>query len=133
VFEDVDTRTDAVTLHLGGDETPADHIRRVLRTGLLVCDDVAMVSRRNSQSLALYFSRMGATLEQLGPMLGVMNLKDVGSIAEGRGADPVHVTCVGLPMLDLYVAAYVYETFLQDLSGGESAAHLPMAEIAERA
>ncbi|AJD42408.1 ornithine cyclodeaminase [Rhizobium sp. SEMIA 4085] len=112
VFAAQDIFANAVLLHLGGDETPVDHIQTVLRSGLAICDDVSMVSRRNSQSLALYFSRMGATLEQLGPFLGVMGFKDlpVGGDVPDR---PILITCVGLPMLDLYVAAHVYETWLK--------------------
>ncbi|MBB4187296.1 alanine dehydrogenase [Sinorhizobium terangae] len=114
VFEIADICPNATILHLGGDETPADHIQNVLRSGLALCDDISMVSRRNSQSLALYFSRLGSTLEQAGPVLGVLSLKDfcdASSISER----PILLTCVGLPMLDLYLAAQVYETwFLPD-------------------
>ncbi|WP_087002106.1 hypothetical protein [Rhizobium sullae] len=112
VFAPPDISANSLLLHLGGDETPADHIQAVLRSGLAVCDDVSMVSRPNSQSLALYFSRAGATLEQLGPFLGVTNFKDVAD--RGDVLDrPTLITCVGLPMLDLYVAAHVYETWLR--------------------
>ncbi|MCO6181040.1 ornithine cyclodeaminase [Ciceribacter sp. RN22] len=110
IFDIAEINPIATVLHLGGDETPAGYIRDTLRSGLVLCDDVSMVSRRNSQSLALYFSRMGSTLEQLGPLLGVSSLKDfcdAGDITESQ----ILVTCVGLPMLDLYVAAHVYETW----------------------
>ncbi|WP_426232365.1 ornithine cyclodeaminase [Pararhizobium sp. DWP3-4] len=77
VFDDVEASAGAITLHLGGDETPGPYIHRVLRTGRLLCDDVAMVSRRNSQSLALYFSRGQVTLEMLAPVLGNTNFCDL--------------------------------------------------------
>ncbi|WP_192937188.1 ornithine cyclodeaminase [Sinorhizobium meliloti] len=110
VFESAEIYPNAVVLHLGGDETPAGHIQNVLRSGLALCDDISMVSRRNSQSLALYLSHKGSTLEQLGPVLGVINLKDYCD-AGGISECPILITCVGLPMLDLYVAAHVYETW----------------------
>jgi ornithine cyclodeaminase/alanine dehydrogenase-like protein (mu-crystallin family) len=113
VFEDTQAKPNAVTLHLGGDETPSEYIQRVLKTGRLVCDDVGMVSRRNSQSLALYFSRGQGSLEALGPFLGIRNFSDLGGDVRKHPDEPLHVTCVGLPMLDLYVAKYVYETFLK--------------------
>jgi ornithine cyclodeaminase/alanine dehydrogenase-like protein (mu-crystallin family) len=113
VFDDAEANPRAVTLHLGGDETPPQYIQRVLKTGRLLCDDVSMVSRRNSQSLALYFSKGQATLETLGPLLGVTNLSDLGDDFQKLPDEPLHITCVGLPMLDLYVAKYVYETFLK--------------------
>ncbi|WP_161952470.1 MULTISPECIES: ornithine cyclodeaminase [unclassified Ensifer] len=119
VFESADIYPNAVVLHLGGDETPAGHIQNVLRSGLALCDDISMVSRRNSQSLALYFSRKGSTLEQLGPVLGVMNLKDFCD-AGGVSECPILITCVGLPMLDLYVAAHVYETWFSADAGTAS-------------
>ncbi|OHV77208.1 hypothetical protein [Rhizobium sp. LCM 4573] len=114
VFETTEIYPNAIVLHLGGDETSASYIQNVLRSGIALCDDISMVSRRNSQSLALYFSRMGSTLEQVGPMLGVSNLADFRD-ASAASERPILITCVGLPMLDLYVAAQVYETwFLPD-------------------
>ena len=113
VFDDAEANPHAVTLHLGGDETPAQYIQRVLKTGRLVCDDITMVSRRNSQSLALYFSKGQSTLETLGPLLGVTNFSELGDDVQKREDEPLHITCVGLPMLDLYVAKYVYESFLK--------------------
>lgn len=112
VFKDDEAKPAAVMLHLGGDETPPQCIQRVLRTGRIVCDDIAMVSRRNSQSLALYFSRQQGTLEALGPLLGITNYAALEDTVQKRADEPLHITCVGLPMLDLYVAKYVYETFL---------------------
>jgi ornithine cyclodeaminase/alanine dehydrogenase-like protein (mu-crystallin family) len=101
-----------LVLHLGGDETPAAHLERTIRHGLVLCDSVEMVSRRNSQSLALYFAQRGASLETLGPLLGIRTLATFeGPVPEGI---PIHITCVGLPMLDLYVGAHVYEALLQN-------------------
>ncbi|TCU14730.1 ornithine cyclodeaminase [Rhizobium sullae] len=124
VFAAPDIFANAVLLHLGGDETPVDHIQTVLRSGLAVCDDVSMVSRRNSQSLALYFSRMGATLEQLGPFLGVTDFIDVADRVDVADR-PILITCVGLPMLDLYVAAHVYETWLRPGAGAAPPSSAP--------
>jgi alanine dehydrogenase len=108
VFE-ADEISDAMILHLGGDETPSAHLERVLRRGTVLCDNVEMVSRRGSQSLALHFARRGTTLEQLAPLLGILPITAVGDPAGIGKEQPVHITCVGLPMLDLYVAAHVYE------------------------
>ncbi|WP_420961149.1 ornithine cyclodeaminase [Brucella sp. IR073] len=108
VFE-ADEIGDVLVLHLGGDETPDAYIQRAIRSGTVLCDDVEMVSHRASQSLASYFSRRGATLEQLAPPLGIRSLPDVMENPDFKPEKPIHITCVGLPMLDLYVAAYVYE------------------------
>jgi alanine dehydrogenase len=97
-------------LSLGGDEVPAETLRRVLRQGHLACDDMATVSRRNSQSLALLFSRSGTTLETVGPHLGVLELSKSKDWQLEPGA-PTAVTCVGLPMLDLYVVSALYEKY----------------------
>ncbi len=116
---------DAPVLHLGGDETPAGHLERALRCGSVLCDDVEMVSRRGSQSLALHFSRKGTTLEQLGPLLGIRSITAILDPSEIAQEKPVHITCVGLPMLDLYVAAHVYETLsgvTDDNAGGATVA-----------
>lgn len=110
VFEDAEVAPDAAGLHLGGDEVPEAYLRRVLRTGVVGCDDIGTVSRRNSQSLALYFSRSGLSLETVGPLLGI---RELSSSHEWEAAEqgPVSLTCVGLPALDLYVAAACYEKF----------------------
>ncbi|MBB5536311.1 hypothetical protein [Rhizobium giardinii] len=110
VFEDRELAANAVTLHLGGDEVPQSYLQRALRTGTLVCDSLAMVSHRRSQSLALHFWRNGLSLETAGPLLGVHELsttQDWYSKPDG----PVCITCVGLPMLDLYVAQATYEKY----------------------
>lgn len=110
VFADHQLRRDACLLSLGGDEVPAETLRRVLRQGHLACDDMATVSRRNSQSLALLFSRSGTTLETVGPHLGVLELSKSKDWQLEPGA-PTAVTCVGLPMLDLYVVSALYEKY----------------------
>ncbi|MCZ8158722.1 MAG: ornithine cyclodeaminase [Rhizobiaceae bacterium] len=114
VFADQDLRRDACLLHLGGDEVPEETLRRILRQGHLGCDDLATVSRRNSQSLALMFSRAGTTLEALGPHLGILQLSKPEIWPREAGV-PLSVTCVGLPMLDLYAAAAIYEKYLTTL------------------
>ncbi len=93
------------TLLLGGDEFPEAYIASTLAEGLVYCDSVAAVAHRNVQSLALYFSRRGASL--------------TGAPAHGLGQEmihpvwepgqAVHVSCIGLPALDLYVTEYLYE------------------------
>ena len=114
VYEACELGTNTAVLHLAGDESPKDYVQTVLRNGLAICDDVTLVSRRNSQSLALYFSRNATTLEVVGPLLGVLNMKDIAPVSLAGPDRPTLVTCVGLPMLDLYVAAYVYDTWLKD-------------------
>ncbi|THV12767.1 ornithine cyclodeaminase [Rhizobium rhizophilum] len=111
VFADGELRRDACLLHLGGDEVPVETLRRILRQGHLGCDDLETVSRRNSQSLALQYSKAGTTLEALGPHLGILELSKTADWGLDPGS-PVSVTCVGLPMLDLYVVAALYEKYL---------------------
>lgn len=108
VFNDDFLRDDTVILHLGGDETPTDFITRVLNTGTILCDDVEMVCHRGSQSLALFFSRQGRSLSMEAKHYKIHNLWD--ELQEGKKkAGPIFITCVGLPVLDLYVAEWVYE------------------------
>ncbi len=112
VFEDGELLTDAVTLHLGGDEVPQAYLVRALRTGTVVCDSLAMVSHRRSQSLALHFWRNGLSLETVGSLLGIREL----SASQDwylKQAGPVCITCVGLPMLDLYVAQATFEKYVK--------------------
>lgn len=111
VFDDSDLHPNAITLHLGGDEAPVEYLQRALRTGLVVCDDIQTVSRRNSQSLALHFSRRRLLLEQVGPLIGIRELSRPGEWDVGSDC-PICVTCVGLPTLDLYVAQASYEKYL---------------------
>lgn len=115
VFDDHELHPAAVTLHLGGDEIPPAYLQRVLRRGRVACDDMKTVSRRNSQSLALHFSRQGMTLEEIGPLLGILELSGPEEWALDP-QDPVSITCVGLPMLDLYTVQAVYEKYVK-LSG----------------
>lgn len=114
VYEACELGRNTAVLHLAGDESPKDYVQTVLRGGLAICDDVTLVSRRNSQSLALYFSRNATSLEVVGPLLGVLNMKDTAPLSPAGPDRPTLVTCVGLPMLDLYAAAYVYDTWLKD-------------------
>jgi alanine dehydrogenase len=122
LFEAAEVERNATVLHLGGDETPFEFISHALKNGTVVCDDIAMVSARNSQSIALHFSRRGSTLEREAPGCGVRGLPDyLAAAAQETG--PTHITCVGVPSLDLYVAQYVYETYL-------AAASSPMTGLA---
>ncbi|TBZ41303.1 ornithine cyclodeaminase [Rhizobium leguminosarum] len=111
LFEDEELDTGAVTLHLGGDEVPETYLQRALKSGTVVCDDIKTVCRRNSQSIALYFSRRALSLEEIGPLLGVRELSAPADWIRQEGT-PVCVTCVGLPMLDLYAAQAIYEKYL---------------------
>ncbi|MDB5536766.1 MAG: hypothetical protein JWQ65_1641 [Devosia sp.] len=111
LFEDFEIDRNATVLHLGGDEAPCEFISRALDHGTVVCDDIAMVSARNSQSIALHFSRRGSTLEAQAADRGVRELADYLA-AEGHDVGPTHITWVGVPSLDLYVAQYIYETYL---------------------
>ncbi|NRP21822.1 Delta(1)-pyrroline-2-carboxylate reductase [Ensifer adhaerens] len=114
VFKDHELAPDAVTLHLGGNEAPIAYLQRVLRSGVVVCDDIATVSRRNSQSLPLYFSSKGLSLETIGPLLGVGELSS-GTQFSSFQPGPVCITCVGLPMLDLYVAEMTWKKYCRAL------------------
>jgi alanine dehydrogenase len=111
LFEDAEIERNATVLHLGGDETPCEFITYALAHGTVVCDDIAMVSARNSQSLALYYSRRGSTLQAQAQERGIRELADYIATAS-HDTGPTHITCVGVPSLDLYVAQYVYETYL---------------------
>lgn len=108
LFEDCELAENAVSLHLGGDEVPEAYLQRALRSGSVLCDDLKTVSRRNSQSLSLYFSRKGLSLETVGSLLGIDELSSPHQKG-GPFPGPVCVTCVGLPMLDLYVAEATWE------------------------
>lgn len=112
VFEDGELLAGAVTLHLGGDEVPQSYLVRTLRTGTVICDSLKMVSHRRSQSLALHFWRNGLSLETVGPLLGIRELS-ASQDWYPQQAGPVCITCVGLPMLDLYVAQATYEKYLK--------------------
>ncbi|CAN7750507.1 ornithine cyclodeaminase [Rhizobium sp. LjRoot258] len=111
LFKDEELDAGAVTLHLGGDEVPEIYLQRALKRGTVVCDDIKTVSRRNSQSIALHFSRKGLLLEDIGSLLGVRELSAPTDWVHLSGT-PVCVTCVGLPMLDLYAAQATYEKYL---------------------
>ncbi|SFT72058.1 ornithine cyclodeaminase [Paraburkholderia aspalathi] len=100
----------AVVLHLGGDETPAEWVRHVLEAGTVICDDVHTVAHRNSQSVALYFSRMGQSLEDYANSYQILNFWEIFDDPVFVCRTPVLVTCVGMPVLDLYLAQHVYET-----------------------
>ncbi len=99
---------DVVVLHLGGDELPATFIERALGNGTIICDDVSSVCHRNSQSLALFFSRQGVRLSDLAGLFRIRSLHEAMS-ATSLLRRPVLVTCVGLPVLDLYLAQWLYE------------------------
>ncbi|HEV2682735.1 MAG TPA: hypothetical protein VGV14_19710 [Rhodanobacter sp.] len=99
----------AVVLHLGGDEAPAEWIRHVLEAGTVICDDVHTVAHRNSQSVALYFSRMGQSLEDVAKAYQVLNLWQIFDDCAFTCRTPILVTCVGMPVLDLYLAQHVHE------------------------
>jgi ornithine cyclodeaminase/alanine dehydrogenase-like protein (mu-crystallin family) len=110
VFASMDVSSDTVVLHLGGDETPVEFVSRTIEEGTLVCDDPAMVSQRNSQSLALYFSRRDLHLEDHAKALSVLGFSEY---VAGKATDigPTLITCVGLPSLDLYIAEHVYQAY----------------------
>lgn len=110
VFDDEELERHATTLHLGGDEVPGAYLQRCLRTGLVVCDDLATVSRRNSQSIALHFSRNGLSLESIGPLIGIRSLSEPKEWYEPVDG-PTCITCVGLGVLDLFVAEASYEKY----------------------
>jgi ornithine cyclodeaminase/alanine dehydrogenase-like protein (mu-crystallin family) len=96
----------AATLLLGGDELPAAYIAAALRDGLVYCDDVATVAHRGVQSLALHFSRRGGDLT-CEP--GIRPLADALVRPPDREGRAVHVSCIGLGALDLYVTEHLYD------------------------
>lgn len=101
----------AVVLHLGGDETPAGYIKDMRERGMIACDDIEMVSERATSSLAQFCAEGHGSLQMVAERWGVKGLADL--IEDKSLADrPAHITCVGLPSLDLYVAQHVYEAFV---------------------
>ncbi|HEX6102341.1 MAG TPA: ornithine cyclodeaminase [Alphaproteobacteria bacterium] len=93
------------TLLLGGDELPGSYIEAVLADGLVYCDSVASVAHRNVQSLSLHFSRRGESMAAA-PIRSLAQEMVHPAWEAGR---PVHVSCIGLPALDLYVTEYLYD------------------------
>ncbi len=99
----------SVVLHLGGDETPNELIRYILEAGTVICDDIETVAHRRSQSLPLFFLRTGRSLEAMADAYQARNLWQILD-DDTPYRLPALVTCVGLPVLDLYLAQHVYET-----------------------
>jgi alanine dehydrogenase len=93
------------TLLLGGDEVPEAYIEATLADGLVYCDSVASVAHRNVQSLALYHSRRDASMAAA-PVRSLAHEMIHPVWEAGRS---VHVSCIGLPALDLYVTEYLYD------------------------
>lgn len=109
LFEAWQVGDDVVVLHLGGDETPDELIRYILEVGTVVCDDIDTVAHRRSQSLPLFFARTGRSLEAMANAYQMHNLWQILD-DDAPHRLPTLVTCVGLPVLDLYLAQHVYET-----------------------
>lgn len=84
-------------------------IERTLDTGTVLCDDVHAVDQRNSQSLALYFSRKNRSLASEAERFRIRNISQALASPPVPLRGPALVTCVGLPALDLYVAQSLYE------------------------
>jgi len=112
VFDAASIGPEAVVLHLGGDETSPALIRRMLESGTVMCDDVHAVSHRNSQSLALYFSRAGRSLEAEAGRYQILSAAQAVAHPGATYRRPALMTCVGLPVLDLYVAQSIHESLL---------------------
>ncbi len=93
------------TLLLGGDELPEAYIEATLAEGLVYCDSVAAVAHRNVQSLALCYSRRGGALTEA-PIRSLGREMIQPAWEAGRA---VHVSCIGLPVLDLYVTEFLYD------------------------
>lgn len=117
---------DAVVLHLGGDELPAAFIERTLGRGTVLCDDVDSVCHRSSQSLPLYFARQNLRLSDLAGLFRIRSLHDRALQGLTRLPRPALMTCVGLPVLDLYLAQWVYE------QGTACAGQVPVAQASLR-
>lgn len=110
VFEAWQIGDDSVVLHLGGDETPAELVRYILEVGTVICDDITTVAHRCSQSLPLFFQRTGRSLELVADDYQIRNIWQILDDDVATYRLPTLVTCVGLPVLDLYLAQHVYET-----------------------
>lgn len=113
VFDADSVAPDAVVLHLGGDETPAALVRHMLESGTVMCDDIHAVSHRNSQSLALFFSRTGRSLEAEAGRHGILNAWQALAAQNPTYRRPALLTCVGLPVLDLFVAQSIHESLIE--------------------
>jgi ornithine cyclodeaminase/alanine dehydrogenase-like protein (mu-crystallin family) len=109
LFELEETAGDAVVVHLGGDETAPAVVRETLRLGTAACDDVAAVTLRGSQSLALYFSRQGLSLNEEKARYGVANFYPDMPLPAHAASSRCLVTCVGLATLDLRLAERVHD------------------------
>lgn len=109
LFQGDDIADDAVVLHLGGDETPEALIHQTLSLGTVICDDVASVALRGSQSLALYFSRQGLSLSKEKDRYGISNLHPHMSLPPQAATSRCLITCVGLPALDLQLAERIHD------------------------
>jgi alanine dehydrogenase len=109
LFEARQIGAEVVVLHLGGDETPGELIRHMLKTGTIICDDIETVSHRCSQSLPLFFARTGCSLKGMSDVHQIQNLWQMPD-KNILYRLPALVTCVGLPVLDLYLVQHVYET-----------------------
>jgi alanine dehydrogenase len=107
-----DLPADPVVLHLSGDEAPKAFIDLAVAEGSVFCDSIKEVSRRNSQSLALAFSRSGQKLEDAGRRLGVRELAELDGPVVRKPGKPVLVTCVGLGIFDLFVTQSVYGKYV---------------------
>jgi alanine dehydrogenase len=95
----------ATTLLLGGDELPEAYIEGIFADGLVYCDSVDAVAHRNVQSLALWHSRRGLDLRER-PVRSLAREMMQPVWEPGRG---VHVSCIGLPALDLYVTEFLVD------------------------
>jgi alanine dehydrogenase len=104
-----DTSGDAVVLHLGGDETAPAMIRETLSLETVACDDVASVASRGSQSLALYFSRQGLSLNEEKARYGITNFYPHMPLPAHAATSRCLVTCVGLAALDLQLAERIHD------------------------
>ena len=105
VLDAEEVQPGATTLLLGGDELPESYIESVFADGLVYCDSVDSVAHRNVQSLALWHSRRGLDLRE----------RPVRSLAQElvqpvwEAGRSVHVSCIGLPALDLYVTEFLFD------------------------
>lgn len=97
----------AVTLSLGTNEMPTDYLDYVLLYGFVFCDDIANVSDRGAQALAIHFEKRGTTLlkeaERYPNDYRIHELADMDPFYKDDRV-PVHVACSGLAALDVKVA-----------------------------
>lgn len=125
LVDDPYLKRNASVLLLGGDEVGQSYLKRVAKTGLIVCDDWNMVLHRNAQSIALRHNE--ALNEEGGILFDESKIVNLGKIItgefdpRGKNYESVHINCVGLAAADLEVADRMYRRALHENIGNSLA------------